>query len=104
MSCRLHGNTSLPGVRLRSSSNTIMKIVFAILLVMMVSAGGSARLYAAQERGTSDQQADCMPNVFRLCPSQIPDEASILACLQSKVALLSPACHRVIEPGRQTRP
>ena len=40
-----------------------------------------------------------MPDVFRLCPTEIPDETAILACLQSQAALLSLACHRVIEPG-----
>ena len=80
-----------------------MRIVLVSLSFAVVSVEGSTRLDAAEQRGTGDQQADCMPDVFRLCPSQIPDEASILACLQGKAALLSPACHRVIEPGRQTR-
>ena len=40
----------------------------------------------------------CRPDVFRLCGSFIPDEASIVACLNQKATELSPACHSVISP------
>ena len=46
-------------------------------------------------------QADkdaCTPDVFRLCSAYIPDEAPILACLQSHKPNLSPECVSVIFP------
>ena len=52
-----------------------------------------------QDRGTQSDQEACTPDVFRLCSAQIPDEPQILACLQSKLDQLSPACSRVMAPA-----
>ena len=51
-------------------------------------------------------QADkdaCTPDVFRLCAAYIPDEAPILACLQSHKPDLSAECTPVIFPPQAPR-
>ena len=48
--------------------------------------------------GTPAEQEACTPDVFSLCASFIPDEAPILACLQSKRTQLSPGCANVLFP------
>lgn len=51
-------------------------------------------------------QADkdaCTPDVFRLCSAYIPDEAPIVACLQSHKPDLSPECTPVIFPPEAPR-
>ncbi len=64
-------------------------------------ATGWAQDAPAQPRGTEAQQAQCMPDVFRLCPAYIPDEEAILACLQRRAARLSAQCREVIDPGKR---
>lgn len=56
----------------------------------------AASLPALAHSGTADEQAACTPDVFRLCASEIPSEAKIVACLNRKVDKLSPACRKVM--------
>ncbi len=69
-------------------------VLFCILM-------GSATALAYD--GTPDEQQACTPDVFSLCSRYIPDEAPILACLQSKRAELSPACAKVLFPPAKPR-
>ena len=48
--------------------------------------------------GTPEEQEACTSDVFSLCAAFIPNEAPILACLQSKHAQLSPGCAKVLFP------
>ena len=64
------------------------------LLIFAVAWPASAMAYD----GTASEQEACTPDVFSLCSSFIPDEAPILACLQSKRTQLSPACAKVLFP------
>jgi hypothetical protein len=46
-------------------------------------------------RGSENDQSACMPDVFRLCFSDIPNERAIVACLIRSRRQLSPGCGRV---------
>src|SRR4051794_39629429 len=65
--------------------------LFAALLVAQPPA-------ALAHSGTKEEQDACTPDVFRLCSAVIPDETRIVACLNRKIAKLSPACRAVIDP------
>ncbi|WP_131114681.1 hypothetical protein [Lichenihabitans psoromatis] len=62
---------------------------------------GWAQDAPAQSRGTEAQQADGIPDVYPLCPSHVPDEEAILACLHRKADRLSAPCREVIDPRKQ---
>ena len=49
----------------------------------------------AQDRGSMEDQMACTPDVYRLCSKFIPDEDSIVSCLQRNLPNLSAACHKV---------
>ena len=51
----------------------------------------------AQYQGTAEQRRACTPDVYRLCPSEIPNVRAITACLRRQRASLSPACAAVFE-------
>ncbi len=63
-------------------SKTILATA-ALAFVMLTAVG-----YA---HGPEEEQA-CTPDAFRLCSSEIPDEARITACMERQKASLSPAC------------
>ena len=100
MKYRCHTTTHYTGAGRFSWRNRLGRGAIAVLSIALA---GSPSFAFAEQRGTAAQQADCMADVFRLFPTEIPDETAVLACLQSKAALLSLACHRVIEPTQQTR-
>jgi hypothetical protein len=50
---------------------------------------------AQEYRGTTDQQAACTPDVFRLCWNDIPSYERIVACLKREKPRLSEACRAV---------
>ena len=47
--------------------------------------------------GTPAQRKACTPDVYRLCPGEIPNVRAITACLRRQNASLSPACAAVFE-------
>jgi hypothetical protein len=51
----------------------------------------------AQQLATPEQKRACTPDVYRLCPGEIPNPAAITACLRRKRASLSEACRAVFE-------
>lgn len=61
---------------------------------------GTAPVAAQVASRQADEDA-CRPDVFRLCASDIPDEAAIVRCLEREVRSLSPACRGVIAPGER---
>ena len=71
------------------SRNKAIALVFCLL-----TWSGTANAYD----GTPQEQDACTPDVFSLCSGFIPNEAPILACLQSKRPQLSPACANVLFP------
>jgi hypothetical protein len=64
---------------------------FGLLLVLFMSDSASAEL------ATPQQKRACTPDVYRLCPGEIPNVRAITACLRRQKANLSEACRAVFE-------
>jgi len=47
--------------------------------------------------GTPGQRRGCTPDVYRLCPGEIPNVRAITACLRRQKASLSAPCRAVFE-------
>jgi hypothetical protein len=47
--------------------------------------------------GTPEQRRACTPDVYRLCPGEIPNVRAITACLRRQKASLSEACRTYFE-------
>jgi hypothetical protein len=47
--------------------------------------------------GTPEQRRACTPDVYRLCPGEIPNVRAITACLRRQKASLSEACRAYFE-------
>ncbi len=54
---------------------------------------------AAYAVGTPEQRKACTPDVYRLCPGEIPNVRAITACLRRQKASLSEACRAAFEQG-----
>ncbi|GEC16441.1 hypothetical protein NWI01_23330 [Nitrobacter winogradskyi] len=57
--------------------------------------------YAEEYRGTFAQRMACTPDVFRLCGSEIPDVARIVACLRHNQPQLGGPCRAVFESNAE---
>jgi hypothetical protein len=98
-----HGAALAPA----TSGDAVMKAIFtgslaapgpahvapALGLLFALSTAGSA--LAAQ--GTPEQRRACTPDVYRLCPGEIPNVRAITACLRRQKASLSEACRALFE-------
>jgi hypothetical protein len=51
---------------------------------------------------TPEQRRACTPDVYRLCPGEIPNVRAITACLRRQKASLSEACRAVFEQWGMT--
>ena len=51
-----------------------------------------AMLTTAGYAYSPEEEQACTPDAFRLCSSEIPDQARITACMERQKASLSPAC------------
>jgi hypothetical protein len=67
----------------------------ALAGALVLAAASYASAAQLAHRGTQEEQAACMPDVFRLCFSDIPDERAIVACLIRSKRQLSPGCGNV---------
>jgi len=61
-------------------------------LFLTLFASGSAHAI-----GTPEQRKACTPDVYRLCPGEIPNVRAITACLRRQKASLSEACRAYFE-------
>jgi hypothetical protein len=52
---------------------------------------------ALADIATPAQKKACTPDVYRLCPGEIPNVRAITACLRRQKASLSEACKSVFE-------
>ena len=52
---------------------------------------------ALADIATPEQKKACTPDVYRLCPGEIPNVRAITACLRRQKASLSDACRAVFE-------
>jgi hypothetical protein len=66
--------------------------ISTIALLLTLFATGSA--FAI---GTPEQRKACTPDVYRLCPGEIPNVRAITACLRRQKASLSEACKAYFE-------
>ena len=71
--------------------------LFALAAVMLLAGAPGASAQEAEHRGTAEQQAACMPDVFKLCFSEIPEVSRIVACLKREKPRLSEGCRMVFE-------
>lgn len=55
-----------------------------------------ANAYSA-DPGTPQQVAACKVDALRLCPLDIPDTRLVEACMQRRIADLSPACRDTVQ-------
>ena len=65
------------------------------LFLALFAAGSASAQSAAQ--ATPQQRRACTPDVYRLCPGEIPNARAITACLRRQKASLSEACRAVFE-------
>ena len=75
----------------RFSSRARSRSTVALLLSLFATGSAFA------EPGTPVQRRACTPDVYRLCPGEIPNVRAITACLRRQKASLSEACRAVFE-------
>ena len=76
--------------RANPAANSTAALALGIFLSLL--AAGSAHAI-----GTPEQRKACTPDVYRLCPGEIPNVRAITACLRRQKASLSDACRAVFE-------
>jgi hypothetical protein len=64
-----------------------------LALALTIFTTGSALAAPARP----EQKKACTPDVYRLCPGEIPNVRAITACLRRQKASLSDACRAVFE-------
>jgi hypothetical protein len=74
-----------------------MKLNRHMAIATLVLTSGFAA--PAWSQGTPQQRSACIPDVFRLCSSFIPDPERITACLVERRQELSQACTSVMSGG-----
>ena len=67
-------------------------LALGVFLALLATGSASAAL------ATPEQKKACTPDVYRLCPGEIPNVRAITACLRRQKASLSDACRAVFEP------
>lgn len=77
-----------------------------IAAVLLAATGATANATSRPEaspdyQGTPAQRASCRPDVYRLCPGEIPNVRAITACLRRNQSRLSPACAAVFAGAAQ---
>jgi hypothetical protein len=70
---------------------TYLAPAFGLLLTLCTAGSALADL------ATPEQKRACTPDVYRLCPGEIPNVRAITNCLRRQKASLSDACRAVFE-------
>ena len=78
-------------VRLAAWSSRARRASTLGLFFTLLAAG------SAHAIGTPEQRRACTPDVYRLCPGEIPNVRAITACLRRLKASLSEACRAYFE-------
>jgi hypothetical protein len=76
---------------LRFVSRANPALALGLLLAWFAAGSASADL------ATPEQKRACTPDVYRLCPGEIPNVRAITACLRRQRSNLSDACRAVFE-------
>ena len=58
----------------------------------------------ADHSGSAEDQLACTPDVYRLCSQFIPDEDTIVSCLQRNKPQLSAGCQAVFSKPQSAKP
>ena len=58
----------------------------------------------ADHSGSAEDQLACTPDVYRLCSQYIPDEDTIVSCLQRNKPQLSAGCQAVVSKPQSPKP
>jgi hypothetical protein len=69
------------------------RLASALGLALTLFTAGSA----LADLATPEQKRACTPDVYRLCPGEIPNVRAITNCLRRQKASLSDACRAVFE-------
>jgi hypothetical protein len=69
------------------------RLASALGLALALFTAGSA----LADLATPEQKRACTPDVYRLCPGEIPNVRAITNCLRRQKASLSDACRAVFE-------
>jgi len=77
--------------RFRGSWALASRANLALALTLFTTASALADL------ATPEQKRACTPDVYRLCPGEIPNARAITACLRRQKASLSDGCRAVFE-------
>ncbi len=75
----------------RFSSRARSRCTLGLFLSLFAAAPAMA------QQGTPEQRRACTPDVYRLCPGEIPNARAITACLRRQRGSLSAACAAVFE-------
>jgi hypothetical protein len=75
-----------------SANRVNAALALGVFLALLATGSASAAL------ATPEQKKACTPDVYRLCPGEIPSVRAITACLRRQKASLSDACRAVFEP------
>jgi hypothetical protein len=78
--------------RFSARANPAANLALALGIFLLLFAAGSAHAI-----GTPEQRKACTPDVYRLCPGEIPNVRAITACLRRQKASLSEACRAYFE-------
>jgi hypothetical protein len=70
----------------------MVKFRNVLLGIAIVASGAALSGTSFAARGTAEQRAACMGDVFTHCAVYIPNEDKIAACLIAKRHQLSPGC------------
>ena len=86
------GNVARFSARANPATNPAANRALALGIFLSLLAAGSAHAI-----GTPEQRKACTPDVYRLCPGEIPNVRAITACLRRQRASLSTPCRAVFD-------
>jgi hypothetical protein len=87
------GPTQQEPTMIKTFTNTIRNAGIALALITSISALSSTASFAY----SSEAQAQCTGDAFRLCSDEIPNIPKITACMFKKRAQLSTGCRAVMD-------
>jgi len=83
--------------RSRARRASTLGLFLTLFAVGSAHAQGTAQGLAESSLGSPEQRKACTPDVYRLCPGEIPNIRAITACLRRQKASLSEACRMMFE-------
>ena len=78
-----------------ASRKALIASAFALALTFCAAPVAASENLAATV--TAEERAACMPDVFRLCSSAVPNVKGVIACMKRERPRLSPACAQVFD-------